>query len=73
VAEKISVARPEWPAPHKAMILDLAAEAIEQELRWHLAQVLPRLDLDGQERQRSMAVMFACLEDPSRIVQVCAM
>jgi hypothetical protein len=73
VAEKVSAVHPEWLAPHKAMILDLAAEAIKQELRWHLAQILPRLDLVGQERQRSVAVMFAYLADPSRIVQVCAM
>ncbi|MFL5288219.1 MAG: hypothetical protein ACJ8AW_46500 [Rhodopila sp.] len=73
VAEKVSVVHPEWLVPYKALILGLAAEATEQELRWHLAQILPRLGLDGQERQGAVAVMFAYLKDHSRIVQASAM
>ena len=73
VAEKISRQQPLWLLPHKRLLLELADEAKDQELRWHLAQTLPRLTLAASERAR----MFRCLEtyrrDQSRIVRVCAL
>lgn len=45
VAEKVARKRPEWLQPHKRELLRLAAQAKEPELRWHLAQMLPRLVL----------------------------
>jgi hypothetical protein len=55
--EKVSSQRPEWLAPHKRVLLDIAARTGEQELRWHLAQMLPRLPLTPAERQRAVALM----------------
>ncbi len=42
-AEKISVQRPELLRPFKAELLGLACEATQQEVRWHLALMIPRL------------------------------
>lgn len=72
-AEKISRRHPEWPQPHKRTLLALAGSSTEQELRWHLAQMLPRLELTAAERRRTAAILFAYLEDRSRIVQTFAL
>src|SRR5215470_2046903 len=42
-AEKVSRARPELLRRHKRELLALFAEATQQELRWHLAAMIPRL------------------------------
>jgi len=73
VAEKVSLKRPEWLRPHKRRLLALAAHVAEQELRWHLAQMLPRLDLDRSERRRAEALMRGYLDDKSRIAQTFAL
>jgi hypothetical protein len=71
--EKPSRKRPELIQSAKEAMLRLAATARQQELRWHLAQVLPRLQLSSRERTRAMAILRRYTGDPSRIVQVCAM
>ncbi len=73
VAEKVSAAHPEWLQPHKGVLIKLAARATQQELRWHLAQMLPRLTLDTVEHRAAVRVMFAYLNDPSKIVKTFAM
>jgi HEAT repeat protein len=73
VAEKVSLVHPGWLTPHKPALVHLAATSTEQELRWHLAQMLPRLDLDGRERRVCAALMQSYLNDKSRIVQTFAM
>ena len=37
--------------PYKKELLGLMTEAQEQELRWHLAVMVPRLPLNAKERQ----------------------
>lgn len=73
VAEKISRARPEWLAAHKLELLELAKQLTEKELRWHIAQMLPRLRLTPAQRRAAVALMFEYLKDESRIVKTCAM
>lgn len=73
VAEKVSLQHPQWLRPYKRRLFALADRATEQELRWHLAQMLPRLDLDPQERRRVEALMRRYLADKSRIVQTFAL
>src|SRR5687768_3448558 len=43
--EKASEERPELLAPYAQQLLDLAGVTKQQEVRWHLAQLLPRLPL----------------------------
>jgi hypothetical protein len=71
--EKITAQRPELLRPYKTGLLDLAARAVQQEVRWHLAQMLPRLDLDGAERRAAFETLVRYLDDPSRIVVTFAM
>ncbi|HZD70592.1 MAG TPA: ACT domain-containing protein, partial [Actinomycetes bacterium] len=44
-AEKVTRRRPDVLAPHKARLLDEMAAVNQQEVRWHVAQMLPRLAL----------------------------
>jgi hypothetical protein len=72
-AEKVSLERPDLLKPHKAELLGLLAETEERELRWHLAQMIPRLRLNGRERRQAAAKLRSFLSDRSSIVKTCAM
>jgi hypothetical protein len=72
-AEKITVERPELLNPHKQELLGLLAEAEQIELRWHLALMVPRLELGARERERAAAALQRYLEDRSSIVKTFAM
>lgn len=72
-AEKISRNAPELLAPHKALLLRTAATTEQASLRWHLAQIIPRLALDGVERRAAIVVLKRYLDDASAIVKICAM
>lgn len=51
------------------------AVAIEQvEVRWHIAQIVPRLTMDGEQRRRAAVLLADWFENsPSRIVQTSAL
>lgn len=71
--EKASRRCPERLAAHKdALLGDLAAIG-QQEVRWHVAQMLPRLHLDPPERERAATILKAYLRDNSTIVRVSAL
>lgn len=72
-AEKITAKHPEYLEPYKTALIEEVALIDQQEVRWHVAQMLPRLDLTEAERQRAVAILFDYLNDDSRIVQVNAM
>jgi HEAT repeat protein len=72
-AEKISAQRVELLHPFKAELLGLAGETSQQELRWHLALMIPRLRLTHAERQRAIALLKEFLSDRSSIVKTCAL
>lgn len=72
-AEKISVHRPGLLAPFKAELLGLLIEAEQQELRWHLALMIPRLTLTKKERQRAADGLRRYLVDRSSIVKTFAL
>jgi hypothetical protein len=72
-AEKVTVTRPELLNPHKQELLGLLGEAEQIELRWHLALMVPRLELSMRERERAAATLQRYLEDRSSIVKTFAM
>ena len=72
-AEKITVTRPELLKSYKQELLGLLDEAEQSELRWHLALMVPRLDLSGPERARAAAALQRYLEDRSSIVKTFAL
>jgi hypothetical protein len=72
-AEKVTVVRAELLHPHKQELLGLLAEAEQIELRWHLALMVPRLELSGPERERAAAALWRYLQDRSSIVKTFAL
>ena len=71
--EKASRKHPELLQPYKRRILGKVALADEQEVRWHVAQILPRLRLTSKERDWAVSILFDYLEDKSSIVRTFAM
>ena len=71
-AEKASAKLPHLLAPHKRTLLRDVSKIPQQEVRWHLALMLPRLPLTARERKTAAAILRSYLDDSSRIVQVCA-
>jgi hypothetical protein len=71
--EKLSREGAEWLEPFKAELLGLMAETRQQEVRWHLAEILPRLRLTDAECGRAAAILEGYLEDRSSIVKTFAM
>lgn len=73
VAEKVSRVRPDLLASYKDTLLRLIATSADKEVRWHLAQIAPRVPLGADERRFCVGRLFAWLDDPSRIVQASAL
>lgn len=71
--EKVAASNAAAVRPFRGRLVSLAARAAQQELRWHLAQILPRLGLTAAERARLVPVLRAWLADDSRIVQANAL
>ena len=71
-AEKVTRKHPELLQQHKKELLGLVSQVEQQELRWHLAVMVPRLWLNARERQRAMTSLRAYLEDRSSIVKTFA-
>jgi len=72
-AEKVTRRHPELLKPYKKELLGLMNEAREQELRWHLAVMIPRLPLNARERQTTISSLNSYLEDRSSIVKTFAL
>jgi HEAT repeat protein len=72
-AEKVTRERPDLLVPYKEELLGLMAEATQQELRWHLAVMIPRLPLTAKERQTVVDLLIRYLEDRSSIVKTFAL
>jgi hypothetical protein len=71
--EKITRDHPEWLKPYKKILLSKLANIDQKEVRWHIAQILPRLNLTKKERKKVFNLMLTYLEDDSRIVKTFAM
>jgi hypothetical protein len=71
--EKITRNHPEWLTPYKKLFLTKIAASEQKEVRWHNAQILPRLKLSGKEREKVFNLMLIYLEDKSSIVRTFAM
>jgi hypothetical protein len=67
--EKITVQRPDYLQPYKEVLITQVATRSQQEVRWHVAQLIPRLQLDQQERLRLFNIVRSYLTDPSAIVK----
>lgn len=72
-AEKVSAVQPELLKPYKTELLGLLAGAEQIELRWHMAQMIPRLPLTKPESIRAAHTLQLYLEDRSSIVRAFAL
>jgi hypothetical protein len=71
--EKASARSPNLLQSHKRVILNKIAAIPQQEVRWHVAQILPRLQLTPKERDHAVAILFDYLEDKSSMVKTFSM
>src|SRR5215469_5592624 len=60
--EKLTRRKTELLQRFKKELLGLAEETRQQELRWHLAALLPRLHLTSSELRRAMEILTQYLE-----------
>ena len=67
--EKITAQHPEHLQPYKEKLIKQVARIDQQEVRWHVAQMLPRLDLDREERATAVKILLGYLDDESKIVK----
>jgi hypothetical protein len=72
-AEKVSRKKPRAFRRFIPALLGLADETAQIELRWHLALMIPRLDLSSAERSRAFALFKEYLLDRSSIVKTFAL
>jgi hypothetical protein len=71
--EKVTRQHPEWLLRRKRVILDKLVHVKDKELRWHVAQLLPRLKLSAKEKVMVVEILTGYLEDSSSIVKTCSM
>jgi HEAT repeat protein len=71
--EKVSRIHAGWLEPHTAFFVEQAARQTQQEVRWHMAQIIPRLSLARSQRARAIRILRGYLDDSSGIVRVSAL
>jgi hypothetical protein len=71
--EKITARHPEYLQPYKAKLIREVAASTQQEVRWHVAQMIPRLDLDPVELEIVVEILLTYLDDSSKIVNTFSM
>jgi hypothetical protein len=71
--EKITVQHPEYLFPYKTRLIQEVAAIGQREVRWHVAQMLSRLELTPAERHTVAEILISYLQDKSKIVKTFAM
>jgi hypothetical protein len=72
-AEKVSRDKAILMQRYKGPLIGLLAEATQQEVRWHLAVIIPRLELTRSDCRRVAGILRQYLADRSSIVKTSAM
>jgi hypothetical protein len=71
--EKITAKHPAYLQPYKTELIQQVAKIEQQEVRWHVAQMMPRLELSNQERAVVVEILLGYLDDQSKIVKTFSM
>jgi hypothetical protein len=71
--EKITALHPDYLQPYKNQLIEQVAHVDQQEVRWHVAQMWPRLELSEAEQVRVVEILLGYLNDKSKIVKTFAM
>jgi len=72
-AEKVTRHNPILLAPHRRKILTSIARINQQEVRWHTAQMMLRVEWNSKERAALITILEEYLRDRSSIVRTSAM
>lgn len=70
---KITARHPEHLVPFKNTLVGPVASTDQIEVRWHVAQMLPRVHWNTTERKKVMGILREYLNDDSSIVKTFAM
>jgi hypothetical protein len=71
--EKITAKHPEHLQPYKKKLIQRVAKIDQQEVRWHVAQMFPRLELSKEEQAVVVEILLDYLDDKSKIVKTSSM
>jgi hypothetical protein len=71
--EKFTRGHPQYLIPYRARLIGPLARLDQKEVRWHVAQMLPRVRWNKAERQRVVGILIGYLCDPSSIVKTFAL
>lgn len=71
--EKITAKHPEYLQPYKENLIQQVAKVDQQEVRWHVAQMFPRLRVSKEERAVILEILRDYLNDKSKIVKTSSM
>jgi hypothetical protein len=71
--EKITAKHPEYLQPYKEKLIQQVARINQQEVRWHVAQMFPRLELSKEEQAVVVEILLDYLNDKSKIVKTFSM
>jgi hypothetical protein len=73
VIEKVTRTHPELLKGYTDLIIDEISGIDQQEVCWHVAQIIPRLDLSSRQREKKIKILQKYLSHKSKIVIVSAM
>jgi hypothetical protein len=71
--KKITAKHPEYLQPYKKKLIRQVAKSDQQEVRWHVAQMFPRLELSKEEQAVIVEIILDYLNDKSKIVKTFSM
>ncbi len=71
--EKITAVHPEYLQPFKNKLIHEVAKVDQQEIRWHAAQMFPRLKVSKEEQAVIVGILRGYLNDQSKIVKTFSM
>ncbi|MCP4541811.1 MAG: hypothetical protein GY832_32165 [Chloroflexi bacterium] len=73
VVEKVTAKQPEYLEPYREELIGRVAMIEQQEVRWHVAQVIPRLKWSAEEIVEIVEILRGYLQDESKIVKTSTM
>jgi len=72
--EKVTLKHPEYLQSLKTRLINEVAEIKQQEVRWHVAQMFSRLEIDDKERDRIIEILLSYIDtSESKIVKTFSM
>ncbi len=72
-AEKVTRGRPDFLIPYRKRLIEEAGAIEQQEVRRHVAQMLPRIKLEAKERAKAIALLEGFLEGANAKVVVASL